>query len=110
MKKVTRAVRNRCHKRRSPPARTLAAAGRLRFVLPRLPVAVVILSLALSACASEGAVAAVVTPIGRVKSPEGEMVIGSGGPGQTTMRIKQKLVDIQRGVAPDPHGWVQRID
>jgi branched-chain amino acid aminotransferase len=54
--------------------------------------------------------AAVVTPIGRVKSPEGEMVIGSGGPGQTTMRIKQRLVDIQRGVAEDKHGWVQRID
>ena len=54
--------------------------------------------------------AAVVTPIGRVKSPEGEMVIGSGGPGQTTMRIKQKLVDIQRGTGPDPHGWVHRID
>jgi branched-chain amino acid aminotransferase len=54
--------------------------------------------------------AAVVTPIGTVKSPEGEFKIGSGGPGQTTQRLKQKLVDIQRGVAPDPHGWVHRID
>ena len=54
--------------------------------------------------------AAVVTPIGKVASPEGEFKIGAGGPGQTTMRIKQKLVDIQRGVAPDPHGWVTRID
>jgi branched-chain amino acid aminotransferase len=54
--------------------------------------------------------AAVVTPIGSVKSPEGEFKMGTGGPGQTTMRIKQKLVDIQRGVAPDPHGWVHRID
>ena len=54
--------------------------------------------------------AAVVTPIGRVKSPEGEFVMGSGGPGQTTMRIKQKLVDIQRGVAPDNNGWVHKID
>lgn len=53
--------------------------------------------------------AAVVTPIGKVASPEGEFRIGAGGPGQTTLRIKQKLVDIQRGVAPDPHGWVQRI-
>ena len=53
--------------------------------------------------------AAVVTPIGTVKSPEGEFKMGTGGPGQTTMRIKQKLVDIQRGVAPDPHGWVHRI-
>lgn len=54
--------------------------------------------------------AAVVTPIGRVASPEGEFKMGAGGPGQTTMRIKQKLVDIQRGVAPDPHGWVHRLD
>ncbi|MGE0630347.1 MAG: branched-chain amino acid aminotransferase [Hyphomicrobiaceae bacterium] len=54
--------------------------------------------------------AAVVTPIGSVRSPDGEFRIGSGGPGQTTMRLKQKLVDIQRGVAPDPHGWVRRID
>jgi branched-chain amino acid aminotransferase len=54
--------------------------------------------------------AAVVTPIGKVKSPEGEFVMGTGGPGQTTMRIKQKLVDIQRGVAADPHGWVRKID
>ena len=53
--------------------------------------------------------AAVVTPIGSVKSPDGTFRMGVGGPGQTTTRIKQRLVDIQRGVAPDPHGWVQRI-
>jgi branched-chain amino acid aminotransferase len=53
--------------------------------------------------------AAVVTPIGKVASPEGEFKMGAGGPGQTTMRIKQKLVDIQRGVAPDPHGWVHKL-
>ena len=54
--------------------------------------------------------AAVVTPIGTVKSPDGEFKIGAGGPGQTTLRIKQKLVDIQRGVGADPHGWVSRVD
>lgn len=53
--------------------------------------------------------AAVVTPIGRVVGPDGEFKMGAGGPGQTTMRIKQKLMDIQRGVAPDPHGWVHRL-
>jgi branched-chain amino acid aminotransferase len=53
--------------------------------------------------------AAVVTPIGRVASPTFEFKIGAGGPGQTTTRIKQKLVDIQRGVAPDPHKWVYKI-
>ena len=54
--------------------------------------------------------AAVVTPIGRVVGPTGEFRMGAGGPGQITMRIKQKLMDIQRGVAPDPHGWVHRLD
>jgi branched-chain amino acid aminotransferase len=53
--------------------------------------------------------AAVVTPIGRIASPEGEFKIGAGGPGQITMRLKQKLVDIQRGAAPDPHGWVHKL-
>ncbi len=53
--------------------------------------------------------AAVVTPIGRVASPDGEIRIGAGGPGQITMRFKQKLVDIQRGAAPDPHKWVHRL-
>jgi branched-chain amino acid aminotransferase len=53
--------------------------------------------------------AAVVTPIGKVASPEGEFKIGAGGPGQTTMRFKQRLVDIQHGVAPDPHGWVHKL-
>ena len=54
--------------------------------------------------------AAVVTPIGRIKSAEYEFEIGSGGPGQITSRIKRRLVDIQRGAAPDPHNWVYRID
>ena len=55
--------------------------------------------------------AAVVTPVGRVTDPvEGEFVIGSGGPGQLTQRLKDRLVSIQRGTAPDPHGWVMRLD
>jgi branched-chain amino acid aminotransferase len=53
--------------------------------------------------------AAVITPIGRVRSVEGEIVIGDGGSGETTMRLRQQLVDIQRGRAEDPYGWVHRI-
>ena len=53
--------------------------------------------------------AAVITPIGRVRSVEGELVIGDGGSGETTMRLRQQLVDIQRGRAEDPYGWVHRI-
>jgi branched-chain amino acid aminotransferase len=53
--------------------------------------------------------AAVITPIGKMASKSGEFVIGGGGPGQTTMKLRQTLVDIQRGAAPDPHGWLDRL-
>ncbi len=53
--------------------------------------------------------AAVVTPVGRVASRTGEFTIGSGGPGQLTERLKNRLVAIQRGEAPDPHGWVMKL-
>jgi branched-chain amino acid aminotransferase len=54
--------------------------------------------------------AAVVTPIGRVSSPSGSFTVGAGGPGQATQRLKDRLVGIQRGVMPDPHDWVMRLD
>lgn len=53
--------------------------------------------------------AAVVTPVGRVSGHDGAFTIGSGGPGQLTQKLRQKLVAIQRGNAPDTHGWVKRI-
>jgi branched-chain amino acid aminotransferase len=54
--------------------------------------------------------AAVVAPIGQMKMRGGDFTIGSGGPGQTTLRIRNALTDIQRGNAPDPHGWLDRLD
>jgi branched-chain amino acid aminotransferase len=54
--------------------------------------------------------AAVVTPVGKVQSAKGSFTIGAGGAGQMTQQIRSKLVDIQRGIATDVHGWVQRID
>ena len=54
--------------------------------------------------------AAVVTPVGKVASHQGEFTIGGGGPGQLTGRLKDRLVAIQRGGAPDPHGWVMKLD
>jgi branched-chain amino acid aminotransferase len=53
--------------------------------------------------------AAVVTPIGRVASEDGEFTVGGGGPGQLTGSLRAKLVAIQRGTAEDKHGWVQRL-
>lgn len=53
--------------------------------------------------------AAVVTPIGQVRSGSGDFTIGAGGPGQLTERLRERLTAIQRGTQPDPHNWVHRI-
>lgn len=53
--------------------------------------------------------AAVVTPVGKVEGREHAFTVGSGGPGQLTMKLKDRLVSIQRGTAPDTHGWVKKI-
>ena len=53
--------------------------------------------------------AAVVTPVGRVEGRDTAFTVGSGGPGQLTQRLKDRLVAIQRGNAPDTHNWVKKI-
>lgn len=53
--------------------------------------------------------AAVVTSVGKVAGRDGEFTIGSGGPGQITQKLRSRLVAIQRGEAPDPHGWVLKL-
>ena len=53
--------------------------------------------------------AAVVTAVGRVARRDGEFTIGAGSPGQLTQRLRERLVAIQRGTAPDPHGWVMQL-
>ena len=53
--------------------------------------------------------AAVVTPIGTVRAPEGEFKIGNGGAGARTEELKSALVDIQRCRAPDPHRWIHKV-
>lgn len=53
--------------------------------------------------------AAVVTPVGTVTGPSGTFTMGVGGPGQTTQRLRDRLVAIQRGSTADPHGWVHRV-
>ena len=54
--------------------------------------------------------AAVVTPVGRVAGRDVDFTIGSGGPGQLTSRLRERLVGIQRGTVEDRHGWVMRLD
>lgn len=53
--------------------------------------------------------AAVVTPIGAVKTQEGQFTVGGQAMGPATERLRSTLVGIQRGTAPDPHGWVEEI-
>jgi branched-chain amino acid aminotransferase len=53
--------------------------------------------------------AAVVTPIGTVRAPEGEFKIGNAGPGTRTEELKAALVAIQRSRAPDQHKWVHKV-
>lgn len=53
--------------------------------------------------------AAVITPIGTVRSPRGEYAIADGLMGPVTTQIRAELVDIQRGRCPDRHGWLQKV-
>ncbi|KPI20320.1 branched-chain amino acid aminotransferase [Actinobacteria bacterium OK074] len=53
--------------------------------------------------------AAVVTPVGSVRSVRGDWTVGDGRPGPLTMRLREALLDIQTGRAPDRHGWMHRI-
>jgi branched-chain amino acid aminotransferase len=53
--------------------------------------------------------AAVITPVGIVKHAGGEWTVGDGEPGPVTLRLRQALLEIQHGIAPDPHGWVHHI-
>ena len=53
--------------------------------------------------------AAVVTAIGSVASAEGRFTIGGQSAGPLTQRIRTMLVEIQRGQAPDPYGWIERV-
>ena len=53
--------------------------------------------------------AAVITPVGQVKSAQAEWTVGDGTPGPVTMRLRQALLDLQTGASPDPHGWMHSL-
>lgn len=53
--------------------------------------------------------AAVVTPVGQLKSREEEIVIGGGEPGALTVSIREELTSIQYGNLPDKHGWLVKL-
>jgi branched-chain amino acid aminotransferase len=53
--------------------------------------------------------AAVVSAIGRIKSANGDILIGDSDGGPITAALKAKLVGIQRGDVADAEGWVRKI-
>jgi branched-chain amino acid aminotransferase len=53
--------------------------------------------------------AAVITPIGAVKSAHAEWTVGDGSPGPVTMQLREKLLGLQNGLESDPHGWMCRL-
>jgi branched-chain amino acid aminotransferase len=53
--------------------------------------------------------AAVITPVGSVKSADAEWVVGDGQPGPVAMRLREHLTGIQTGAKPDTHGWMHTL-
>ncbi|MFD9815683.1 branched-chain amino acid aminotransferase [Streptomyces sp. NPDC059080] len=53
--------------------------------------------------------AAVITPVGSVKSADGAWDVADGQPGEVTMKLRRALLDIQTGAAADPHGWMHPL-
>jgi branched-chain amino acid aminotransferase len=54
--------------------------------------------------------AAVVTPVGQFRWPGGRFTVSDGGTGPLTAVLRRSLVDIQRGRAVDPYGWVHHVE
>ncbi len=54
--------------------------------------------------------AAVIAPIGTLVHREQALVVGDGRPGPLTVELRRRLVDLQQGRAPDPHGWMARLE
>ena len=53
--------------------------------------------------------AAVITPIGQLKSPEFTIDFGDRAPGELTMSLREELTGIQYGTGEDRHGWLVEI-
>jgi len=53
--------------------------------------------------------AAVITPVGLLKSREEEIVIGGNEPGPITVSMRNELTGIQYGKVPDRHSWMVKL-
>jgi branched-chain amino acid aminotransferase len=53
--------------------------------------------------------AAVITPVGEVKSKTGGFAINGGETGPVAAKMREALLNIQHGHAPDEHRWMHRV-
>lgn len=53
--------------------------------------------------------AAVITPIGTLKTSSEAVEVASGEAGKITTTLRNTLLDIQYGRVPDEHGWLHRV-
>ncbi|MCW2527816.1 MAG: branched chain amino acid aminotransferase [Pseudonocardiales bacterium] len=53
--------------------------------------------------------AAVITPVGSVKSAAGGWTVGDGSTGPIATQLREALVGLQTGARPDPHGWMHTL-
>ncbi|WP_156726261.1 branched-chain amino acid aminotransferase [Streptomyces apocyni] len=53
--------------------------------------------------------AAVITPVGAVKSARADWTQADGQPGEVTMKLRKALLDLQSGASADTHGWMHQI-
>lgn len=53
--------------------------------------------------------AAVITPIGELKSPDFTIGSPDAEPGKITMSLREELTGIQHGLREDRHGWLVRL-
>lgn len=53
--------------------------------------------------------AAVITPVGSVKSERADWTQGDGEPGRVTMRLRKALLELQTGHSADTHGWMHPL-
>ena len=53
--------------------------------------------------------AAVITPIGTVKSNHGEWKINKGESGPVATQLRKALLELQHGIVPDTHHWLHDV-
>ena len=53
--------------------------------------------------------AATLSPVGGLVYNDKEYVVRDGGPGENTRKLCAALQDIQKGAAPDKHGWLTTV-